>query len=144
MFTLGSGLLFGSLGLVVDVGWAFFRREAAQTAADSAAQSAAARGVSLRRRRIHQLFGNQCGMLLDRVRMSFHAHDSSKQHSGGLSLRQGEWVHHGRAAESNFSVRRGYASDGNGRAHELLGDRASFGTDSAVILGRPGISKTAW
>ena len=42
MFTLGSGLLFGSLGLVVDVGWAFFRREAAQTAADSAAQSAAA------------------------------------------------------------------------------------------------------
>jgi hypothetical protein len=42
MFTLGSSLLFGSLGLVVDVGWAFFRREAAQTAADSAAQAAAA------------------------------------------------------------------------------------------------------
>ena len=42
MFTLGSTLLFGTLGLVVDVGWAFFRREAAQTAADAAASAAAA------------------------------------------------------------------------------------------------------
>ncbi len=41
MFTLAAVPLFGILGLAVDVGWAHFRREAAQTAADSAAMAAA-------------------------------------------------------------------------------------------------------
>jgi hypothetical protein len=41
MFTLAVIPLFGVIGLVVDVGWAFFRKEAAQTAADAAATAAA-------------------------------------------------------------------------------------------------------
>ena len=41
MFTLATMLLFGMLGLVVDIGWAYFRKEAAQTAADATAQAAA-------------------------------------------------------------------------------------------------------
>jgi hypothetical protein len=38
---LNLTLLFGTLGLAVDVGWAYFRRNAAQTAADAAAIAAA-------------------------------------------------------------------------------------------------------
>jgi Flp pilus assembly protein TadG len=41
LFTLMMVPLFGVLGLVVDVGWSYFRHEAAQTAADSAATAAA-------------------------------------------------------------------------------------------------------
>ena len=41
MYTLSLSLLFRSLGLVVDLGWANFRREAAQAAADAAAGAAA-------------------------------------------------------------------------------------------------------
>jgi hypothetical protein len=41
LFTLALVPLLGIMGLVVDVGWAHYRREAAQTAADSAATAAA-------------------------------------------------------------------------------------------------------
>jgi Flp pilus assembly protein TadG len=41
MFTLALIPLFGILGLVVDIGWAYFRQESAQTAADAAANAAA-------------------------------------------------------------------------------------------------------
>ena len=41
LFTLTMVPLLGVLGLVVDVGWAYFRKEAAQTAADAAASAAA-------------------------------------------------------------------------------------------------------
>jgi hypothetical protein len=41
MFTLAIVPLFGILGLVVDVGWAYFRKQAAQAAADAAASAAA-------------------------------------------------------------------------------------------------------
>jgi hypothetical protein len=42
MFTLAIVPLFGILGLVVDVGWAYFRKQAAQSAADAAAGAASA------------------------------------------------------------------------------------------------------
>ena len=38
---LNLGLLFGALSLAVDLGWAYYRKQAAQTAADSAALAAA-------------------------------------------------------------------------------------------------------
>lgn len=41
MFTLAVIPLFGVLGLVVDLGWAYYRKQAAQAAADSAATAAA-------------------------------------------------------------------------------------------------------
>jgi Flp pilus assembly protein TadG len=41
LFTLAAVPLFGIMGLAVDIGWAHFRREAAQTAADSASAAAA-------------------------------------------------------------------------------------------------------
>jgi Flp pilus assembly protein TadG len=41
LFTLSMLPLFGVLGLVIDVGWAYYRKEAAQTAADAAASAAA-------------------------------------------------------------------------------------------------------
>jgi len=41
MFTLAIVPLFGMLGLVVDMGWAYFRKQAAQAAADAAAGAAA-------------------------------------------------------------------------------------------------------
>lgn len=41
MFTLAIVPLFGILGLVVDVGWAYYRKQAAQAAADAAAGAAA-------------------------------------------------------------------------------------------------------
>ena len=41
MFTLALLPLFGVLGLVVDIGWAYYRKEAAQTASDAAASAAA-------------------------------------------------------------------------------------------------------
>src|SRR3954447_20935741 len=41
LFTLAAVPLFGMIGLAVDIGWAHFRQEAAQTAADSAATAAA-------------------------------------------------------------------------------------------------------
>jgi Flp pilus assembly protein TadG len=41
MFTLALVPLMGMLGLVVDIGWAYYRRESAQTAADAAAGAAA-------------------------------------------------------------------------------------------------------
>ena len=46
MVTLGAGLIFGSLALAVDVGWAYFRRETAQAAADSAALAAVRAAVN--------------------------------------------------------------------------------------------------
>lgn len=42
LFTLAIVPLLGILGLVVDVGWMYYRRQAAQTAADAAASAAAA------------------------------------------------------------------------------------------------------
>ena len=41
LFTLAAIPLFGMIGLAVDIGWAHFRQEAAQTAADAAAMGAA-------------------------------------------------------------------------------------------------------
>ena len=41
LFTLAAVPLFGMIGLTVDIGWAHFRQEAAQTAADAAATAAA-------------------------------------------------------------------------------------------------------
>ena len=41
LFTLAIVPLFGVLGLVIDIGWAYYRKEAAQTAADAAAGAAA-------------------------------------------------------------------------------------------------------
>src|SRR3954452_24866769 len=41
MLSLAAVPLFGILGLAVDVGWAYFRHQAAQAAADSAAVAAA-------------------------------------------------------------------------------------------------------
>src|ERR1035437_4980879 len=41
LFTLAILPLLGMVGLVVDVGYAYFRKEAAQTAADAAAGAAA-------------------------------------------------------------------------------------------------------
>ncbi len=46
MFTLSLVFMIGVLGLVVDVGWAYFRRQAAQAAADAAALAAAAASTS--------------------------------------------------------------------------------------------------
>lgn len=40
MVTCASGVIFGSLALALDVGWAYFRRETAQAAADAAAIAA--------------------------------------------------------------------------------------------------------
>lgn len=40
MFTLGAITLFGMLGLVVDIGWAYYHKEAAQAAAEAAANAA--------------------------------------------------------------------------------------------------------
>ncbi len=39
MFTIGAMVMFGMLGLVVDIGYAYFRKEAAQAAAEAAAQA---------------------------------------------------------------------------------------------------------
>ena len=41
MYTLGIFVIFGMLGLVVDIGWAYYRKEGAQAAADASAQAAA-------------------------------------------------------------------------------------------------------
>ncbi len=41
MITLGLSLLMGLLGLVVDLGWGYYRKQVAQTAADSAVMAAA-------------------------------------------------------------------------------------------------------
>jgi Flp pilus assembly protein TadG len=46
MFTLAVVMMIGVLGLVVDIGWAYFRRQAAQTAADAAVLAAAAAAAS--------------------------------------------------------------------------------------------------
>ena len=40
MFTLGAVTMFGMLGLVVDIGYAYYRKEAAQAAAEAAAAAA--------------------------------------------------------------------------------------------------------
>jgi Flp pilus assembly protein TadG len=45
MFSLTTIVMFGALGLVVDIGWSFFRKQAAQAAAQSAALAAAAAAV---------------------------------------------------------------------------------------------------
>ena len=39
MFTIGAMVMFGMLGLVVDIGYAYYRKEAAQAAAEAAAQA---------------------------------------------------------------------------------------------------------
>jgi hypothetical protein len=46
LFTLAIVPLLGMVGLVVDVGWMYFRKQAAQTAADAAAAAAAAAAYS--------------------------------------------------------------------------------------------------
>src|SRR4051794_30509592 len=46
LFTLAIVPLLGMVGLVVDIGWMYFRKEAAQTAADAAAAAAAAAAYS--------------------------------------------------------------------------------------------------
>src|SRR3954469_22314753 len=42
MMAMSSVVLFGMLGLVVDIGWASWRKEACKTAAEAAAQAAVA------------------------------------------------------------------------------------------------------
>ncbi len=42
LITLGLSVLFGMLGLVVDIGWAYYRKEAARTAAQAAAAAVVA------------------------------------------------------------------------------------------------------
>ena len=42
MFSLATATIFGLMGLVVDLGWSYFRKQAAQAAAQSAASAAAA------------------------------------------------------------------------------------------------------
>jgi len=46
MVALSLTLLFGMLGLAVDVGWAFYRQQAAQAAADAAAQAAVVAAIN--------------------------------------------------------------------------------------------------
>lgn len=46
MFTLSLILMMAVLGLVVDIGWAYYRRQAAQAAADSAVLAAASASTS--------------------------------------------------------------------------------------------------
>ena len=46
LFTLAIVPLLGVVGLVVDIGWMYFRKQAAQTAADAAAAAAAAAAYS--------------------------------------------------------------------------------------------------
>jgi hypothetical protein len=46
MVTLAATMIFGSLALAVDVGWAYFRRETTQASADSAALAAVRAAVS--------------------------------------------------------------------------------------------------
>jgi len=46
MYTLAVSTMMGVLGLVVDIGWAYYRRQAAQAAADAAVLSAAAASTS--------------------------------------------------------------------------------------------------
>lgn len=46
LFTLAVVPLLGVVGLVVDIGWMYFRKQAAQTAADAAAAAAAAAAYS--------------------------------------------------------------------------------------------------
>jgi hypothetical protein len=46
LFTLAIVPLLGMVGLVVDIGWMYFRKQAAQTAADAAAAAAAAAAYS--------------------------------------------------------------------------------------------------
>ena len=141
MFTLGSTLLFGSLGLVVDVGWAFFRREAAQTAADSAASAAAAAAyLSAGGGSINCSVTNvacysteyECPSTLTTATNNIQA---------GCLYAQRQWVHNGRPAESNLHVRRGNRRDRNGHPHELLGDRARFRTDPQLFSAVLGFSK---
>jgi Flp pilus assembly protein TadG len=45
LFSLSSIVLFGVLGLVVDIGWAYYRKQVAQSAAESAAIAAVAAAV---------------------------------------------------------------------------------------------------
>ncbi|HZT29910.1 MAG TPA: pilus assembly protein TadG-related protein [Bryobacteraceae bacterium] len=45
LFTLSVIVMFGVLGLVVDIGWAYFRKQAAQAAADAAALAAVREAV---------------------------------------------------------------------------------------------------
>src|SRR5690349_15861534 len=40
LFTIAATVTFGALGLAVDIGWAYFRKQAAQAAADAAALAA--------------------------------------------------------------------------------------------------------
>ncbi len=40
LYTMAVSVLFGMLGLVVDIGWAYYRKQVAQAAADAAAQAA--------------------------------------------------------------------------------------------------------
>ena len=47
LFSLGSMALFGMLGLVVDIGWAYYRKQTAQSAAESAAIAAVGAAVKL-------------------------------------------------------------------------------------------------
>jgi Putative Flp pilus-assembly TadE/G-like len=46
MVTLSLTVIFGMLGLAVDLGWAYYRQQAAQSAADAAAQAAAVAAAS--------------------------------------------------------------------------------------------------
>lgn len=46
MYTLAIVMMMGVLGLVVDIGWAYYRRQAAQAAADAAVLAAAAASTS--------------------------------------------------------------------------------------------------
>src|SRR5262249_34030674 len=47
MVTVAILMLFGMIGLVVDIGWAYYNRRAAQVAADAAAQAGARKALDL-------------------------------------------------------------------------------------------------
>src|ERR1051325_3928826 len=46
LFTLGITTMLGMVGLVVDIGWSYYREQAAQAAAEAAAMAAAAAAVT--------------------------------------------------------------------------------------------------
>ena len=61
MVTLSIVLICGMLGLVVDLGWGFFVKRSAQSAADAAALAAARKAYSI----IGQQGNYNCGINLD-------------------------------------------------------------------------------
>ena len=63
MFTLAAVPLFGILGLVVDIGWAYYRKQAAQTCRRCRGGRGRRRSLRLGRRRGHLHLVNPYQML---------------------------------------------------------------------------------